>query len=170
MKTVKIWHPKYGYIDADYDLVQKVKAAAKLKNAAKAQYERDHPSCWSSQPSNGVNIIDLAFRLFFFIFIALPMIAFCIVVMWWSFGMFFVYALIAMFVLVVLCYLSQVPASQLTFGFAIFTFIKAIVMTPIALIGSFFVAKAPQGTAVAGGIAADMARDAGEIIDKVKRL
>ena len=164
MKTAKIWRPDLGqYVEVDAAIVEKIKAASKIKNDLNLLHKKSAQSFFQR-----VNIIELLFRLFVFIVIVLPMTAFGITVMWWSFGMGFVYALIIMFILVVLCYLSQVPASELSLGLTVGTFFKAIVMTPIALIGSFFVAKAPQGTVGAGGIVADMVRDAGEIIDKVK--
>jgi hypothetical protein len=99
------------------------------------------------------NPIELAFRLFVFIFLVIPFLALGVTILWWSFGIYFVYFAIAMFFLVFLCLLSQVPAGQVLVSVG--TLFKALLLTPVAMLGSFFVAKAPKGTVGAGGIIAD---------------
>jgi len=172
MKTAKIWRPDLGrYVEVDAAVVEKIKAASKIKNARNLLHKESAQTFFQR-----VNIIDLAFRLFFFFGIVCPCVGIVIYGFVQSVGTqtsLQVLALLGvlvgiMFVLVVLCYLSQLPANELSLGLTVGTFIKAIVMTPIALIGSFFVAKAPKGTVGAGGIVSDMINDAGEIIDKVK--
>jgi hypothetical protein len=99
------------------------------------------------------NPIEFLFRLFVFIFLVIPFLAFGITVLWWSFGIYFVYFAIAMFVLVFLCLLSQVPSGQVFISVG--TLLKALLFTPVAMLGSFFVAKAPQGSVLAGGAITD---------------
>lgn len=151
MRPSKIWSQKLGrYVEIDYNA-------------------RPGAPVLPPDPKDGPNIIEILFRLFVFIFIYLPLGAFAIAVMWWSFGIYFVYFCAIMFVLVLLCYLSQTPNSQLTFGYVISTTVKAIVMTPVAIIGSFFIAKAPKGTVIAGGVGADIIRNAEEAINEIKK-